>query len=141
MQQIRAGPPLRKAPYTPSAAGSWRVCRIGSGRGCYSPPYRRSDRPPFENTACAAFPDTSRRRRAGPSARESDQPDSGRPGIAQYCLHRSLRQADIDQGQREGLTAEERGELVGLQRANWMLAMEVEVLEGAIVLFAREQLA
>jgi len=39
------------------------------------------------------------------------------------------------------LTAEERGELVGLQRANWMLAMEVEVLEGAIVLFAREQLA
>ncbi len=40
-------------------------------------------------------------------------------GIAQSALHRWVRQADIDEGERDdGLTTEERAELVRLRRAN-----------------------
>ena len=59
-------------------------------------------------------------------------------GIAQSALHRWLRQAEIDEGQREGLTTEERAELVRLRRANRTLAMENEILKRAAAYFARE---
>lgn len=62
-------------------------------------------------------------------------------GIAQSALHRWLRQADIDEGQRhDGLTTEERAELVRLRRANRTLAMENEILKRAAAYFAREHL-
>ena len=37
-------------------------------------------------------------------------------GIAGSCLHRWLRQADVDEGRTEGLTSDERAELVRLRR-------------------------
>jgi transposase len=58
--------------------------------------------------------------------------------IAPSALHRWLRQADIDEGQRDGLTTEERAELVRLRRTNRQLAMENEILKRAAAFFARE---
>ncbi|HYM15540.1 MAG TPA: IS3 family transposase [Dehalococcoidia bacterium] len=52
-------------------------------------------------------------------------------GVSDQALRNWLRQADIDEGQRAGLTTEERGELVRLRRANRVLAMENEILKQA----------
>ena len=59
-------------------------------------------------------------------------------GIAESGLRRWMAQADIDEGKREGLTTEERKELVELRRQNRVLAMEVEILKRASAYFARE---
>ena len=59
-------------------------------------------------------------------------------GIAASALHRWIRQADIDDGEREGLTSDEREELVRLRRANRTLEMENEILKRAAAFFARE---
>ena len=64
------------------------------------------------------------RRRAVELAREGVKPISqiaADLGIADSCLRNWLRQADIDEGRREGLTSEERAELVvdALQMAIW----------------------
>ena len=59
-------------------------------------------------------------------------------GIAETGLRRWLAQADIDDGKREGLTSEERKELVELRRQNRVQAMEVEILKRASAYFARE---
>ena len=59
-------------------------------------------------------------------------------GISAHTLYGWLRQTDIDEGRAEGLTTEERAELVRLRRANRLLEMEVEILKRAAVFFARE---
>ncbi len=59
-------------------------------------------------------------------------------GISDQTLHHWLKQADIDEGRRAGLTTEERAELVRLRRANRVLEMENEILKRAAAFFARE---
>jgi Transposase. len=59
-------------------------------------------------------------------------------GISDQTLHNWMKQADIDEGRREGLTTEERAELVRLRRANRVLEMENEILKRAAAYFARE---
>ena len=59
-------------------------------------------------------------------------------GISEQTLSNWLKQADIDAGLREGLTTEERAELVRLRRANRVLEMENEILKRAAAFFARE---
>ena len=59
-------------------------------------------------------------------------------GICDQTLHNWMKQADIDAGRREGLTTEERAELVRLRRANRVLEMENEILKRAAAYFARE---
>jgi transposase-like protein len=59
-------------------------------------------------------------------------------GIAESCLRNWMRQADIDEGKREGLSTDERAELVKLRRDNRTLAMEVEILKRAAAYFAKE---
>ena len=59
-------------------------------------------------------------------------------GISDQTLHNWLKQADIDEGLRAGLTTEERAELVRLRRSNRVLEMENEILKQAAAFFARE---
>lgn len=59
-------------------------------------------------------------------------------GIAESGLRRWMKQADIDEGKQEGLTSEERAELVQLRRDKRVLEMEVEILKRASAYFARE---
>lgn len=59
-------------------------------------------------------------------------------GISDQTLRNWLKQADIDEGRREGLTTEERREIVRLRRANRVLEMENEILKRAAAFFARE---
>ena len=81
------------------------------------------------------------RRRAVELARLREKPVSqiaAELGVAQSALHRWLRQAEIDEGQGEGLTTDERTELVRLRRANRTPQMENEILKRAAAFFARE---
>jgi transposase len=59
-------------------------------------------------------------------------------GIAESGLRRWIAQADVDEGRRDGLTSEEKAELVRLRRENRTQAMEIEILKRASAYFARE---
>ena len=59
-------------------------------------------------------------------------------GIAESGLRRWVKQADIDEGKKDGLTSDERAELVRLRREKRVLEMEVEILKRASAYFARE---
>jgi len=59
-------------------------------------------------------------------------------GISDATLHGWLKQADIDEGHGDGLTTDERAELVQLRRTNRVLSMEIEILKRAAAFFARE---
>ena len=49
-----------------------------------------------------------------------------------------VKQAEIDEGERAGLTTEERQELTRLRRENRSLKEDVEILKRATVFFAKE---
>jgi len=81
------------------------------------------------------------RQRAVELARQREKPIrqlAADLGISDQTLYHWLKQADIDEGRREGLTTEERAELVRLRRANRVLEMENEILKRAAAFFARE---
>jgi len=59
-------------------------------------------------------------------------------GISDSCLRNWLHQADIDEGVKEGLSTDERAELVRLRRELRVKDMEIEILKRASAFFARE---
>jgi transposase-like protein len=81
------------------------------------------------------------RRRAVELARRREQPIAQIArdlGVAESCLRRWMKQDDIDTGRRDGLSSDERRELVELRRRNRVLEMENEILKRASAYFARE---
>jgi transposase len=59
-------------------------------------------------------------------------------GISEACIHRWLRLADIEDGTRPGVTAEESAELREVKRRNRLLEQENEILRRAAVYLARD---
>lgn len=59
-------------------------------------------------------------------------------GISESCLRRWVAVDDVDNGRREGVSSDERRELIELRRRNRVLEMENEILKRASAYFARE---
>ena len=59
-------------------------------------------------------------------------------GISDSCLRNWMRQADVDDGRRDGTSSGNRAELVELRRELRVAKMEVEILKRAAAFFARE---
>jgi transposase len=59
-------------------------------------------------------------------------------GISVSCLRRWVAVDDVDSGRKEGLSSDERRELVELRRRTRVLEMENEILKRASAYFARE---
>lgn len=58
--------------------------------------------------------------------------------VSEQTLRNWRKQDEIDAGEREGLTTDEREELTRLRRQNKILRQEKEILKKATVFFARE---
>ena len=59
-------------------------------------------------------------------------------GVSDNSLRSWIKQTQIDQGEREGLTTEEREELRRLRKEVRVLRQEKEILRKAAAFFARE---
>lgn len=59
-------------------------------------------------------------------------------GISESCLRNWMSRADIDEGRKEGLSTDERAELVRLRRELRVKEMEIEILKRASAYFAKE---
>jgi transposase len=53
-------------------------------------------------------------------------------GISESCLRNWMQRADVDAGDRPGLTSDERTELVRLRRETRVQAMEIEILNARV---------
>src|SRR4051794_31406675 len=73
-------------------------------------------------------------RRSGKSIKKI----AGELGIAMESLRAWNKQHDIDRGQAEGLTSDERAELQRLRRENRRLEQERDLLKRAAAFFAKE---
>ena len=60
--------------------------------------------------------------------------------VSPESIRRWMRQADIDDGVKDGLTTAEQDEVVKLRRDNRRLEMENEILRRAAADFAKDQL-
>jgi transposase-like protein len=81
------------------------------------------------------------RRRAVELARQREKPIAQIAhdlGIAETCLRRWMKQDDVDTGRAEGVSTDERAELVRLRRELRVAQMEIEILKRASAYFARE---
>ena len=61
-------------------------------------------------------------------------------GISESCLHRWVRQAEIDDGNQEGLSTKERDELRELRKRTKLLEQENYILRRAAAYLGRESL-
>ncbi|QGG39917.1 transposase [Aeromicrobium yanjiei] len=81
------------------------------------------------------------RRRAVELARSGDCPVAEIAkdlGVSESGLRRLTAQAEVEAGDRPGLTKDERSELVRLRRENRVQVMEIEILKRASAYLARE---
>jgi transposase len=81
------------------------------------------------------------RQRAVELARLREKPTSqiaNDLGISDSCLRSWIRQADIEDGRRPGVTQDEHAELIELRRELRVAKMEVEILKRAAAFFAQE---
>jgi transposase len=58
--------------------------------------------------------------------------------LTETAVREWVRQADVDDGRRDGLTGAERDELARLRRENRVLREERDILKRATAFFARE---
>ena len=63
---------------------------------------------------------------------------SGRLGMSAETLRKWLRQAEVDAGEKPGMTTQEAAEIRELRRKNRELEQTIEILKAATTFFARE---